>query len=318
VMARALHIHPNVLDFWLIAVYCEFDMRGSMEASRKILLQGIRRNENMSEFYFEYIKFELRVLKKLHTRKKLLETNQLMKGIEDVKEEEKQKEDKKISESVPSIVYSTSAQSITKKFRNNVSLHFRIKELVNNFTKEVDVSQLQNAIDEHILNVLYQESKADVMKYLINNLTTAKELEEKVDEFSKNTIPDLESFGVLISQLDKIEAEKKEKYEIALKMYNKISKLEDAGIEEESSEMFLNFIAKLESSEFELSSVHKTLYEKYPNNLSILTHYSKSHLLAPFDSSDVPFHRQLLASLNSCIKLKRNSKICKLKPLNRL
>jgi len=36
-MARTLHIHPNVLDFWLVAVYCEFDMRGSMQAARKIM-----------------------------------------------------------------------------------------------------------------------------------------------------------------------------------------------------------------------------------------------------------------------------------------
>ena len=38
VLSRAVEIHPNVLDFWLIGVYVEMDMKGNMLASRKLML----------------------------------------------------------------------------------------------------------------------------------------------------------------------------------------------------------------------------------------------------------------------------------------
>jgi hypothetical protein len=38
VIARAVQLQPNVLDFWLIGVYTELDMRGNLFSSRKLML----------------------------------------------------------------------------------------------------------------------------------------------------------------------------------------------------------------------------------------------------------------------------------------
>ena len=105
-----------------------------MQAARNIMLQGIRRNPESSEFYYEYLKFELRVLKKLHTRKKLLEASEEIKIVD---EKTESKEEIKMNESVPSIIYSSSSKSITKQFRLNVELHFRIKELVAEYSQVI-------------------------------------------------------------------------------------------------------------------------------------------------------------------------------------
>ena len=155
VISRILHIYPNILDFWLIAVYCEFDLRGSMQAARKIMQQGIRRNSDNPDFYFEYMKFELRVLQKIHKRKVVLETSENIEVIEETKEEQKQP--KKQSESVPTIIYTVGESSLVKKFRLDVRLHFKIKELVNSFSDIIDVQNLLNTVDQHINEVIYTE-----------------------------------------------------------------------------------------------------------------------------------------------------------------
>eukprot|EP00345_Euplotes_harpa_P014206 CAMPEP_0168347674 /NCGR_PEP_ID=MMETSP0213-20121227/19173_1 /TAXON_ID=151035 /ORGANISM="Euplotes harpa, Strain FSP1.4" /LENGTH=266 /DNA_ID=CAMNT_0008356893 /DNA_START=227 /DNA_END=1027 /DNA_ORIENTATION=- len=212
VMARSLHIHPNVIDFWLIAVYCEFDMRGSMQASRNILLQGIRRNPDVPEFYFEYLKFEL----KLYTRKKLLETKQ---DVEVIDELQPKAEEEKINGSVPSLIYASSSKSITKLFRLNVDLHLRIKNLVQEYSKIIDTTQLMKEIEEHIDGVLYIERKADMMRHLLSNAEDIDQIQDKVSCFIQKTLPDLESFEVLLNTLKKFEAKPKSKFDAAYEYY---------------------------------------------------------------------------------------------------
>lgn len=306
-MARSLHVHPNVLDFWLIAVYCEFDLRGSMQASRRILLQGIRRNPGMPEFYFEYLKFELRVLQKLYTRKKLLETNEAMKGIEDVTESEKT-ESSKINESVPSIVYATATQSITRQFRLDVELHFRIRDLVKNFDSCVDTTQLMKSVEDHISEVLYVECKAKVMDYILKDVTEVSKVTEQVTDFLGKTLPDVTSFKALLNHLQKIEATAKDKYTIANQFYAKINETEtDSVALENSATLFLQFIDVLNSS-IDIDAVLTQLHQKYPTNFPILVHYCKHALLeGEFDESQVLSHRDYLSKLTNAIKEKQST-----------
>jgi hypothetical protein len=311
-MARTLHIHPSVLDFWLIAVYCEFDMRGNMQGSRNIMLQALRRNPGISIFYFEYIKYELRVLKKLHTRKKLLETNEAMTVIEE--QEENKKEDAKMSESVPSIVYATSTQSITKQFKTDVDLHFRIRELVKSFESIIDVSQLLDYVNEHIDNILYTECKSEVISYLLEN-RKEQGVSDIVNLFLSKTTPDIESFQVLIKTLTSSQEDSKTKYEIALKFYNSISSYEcpdqDSNVEKSAIKL-LEFIDLLDNESFDMKQILNDLHAKYPNSFPILVHFCKNALLhEEFEDSQILEHREYLSKLTAAIKKKQNSTLCK-------
>lgn len=51
-------MHPAVVDFWLIGVYVEFDLKGNMFSARNLMLQAIRNNENRVMMYVEYFRFE--------------------------------------------------------------------------------------------------------------------------------------------------------------------------------------------------------------------------------------------------------------------
>lgn len=72
VVSNAVLIHPDVLDFWLIGVYSELDMKGNLFSSRNLMLQALRVNENSSKFYTAYLRFEVRFLEKLMQRRDIL------------------------------------------------------------------------------------------------------------------------------------------------------------------------------------------------------------------------------------------------------
>lgn len=38
VVSACLQLHPTVLDFWLVAVYIEFDMKGNIFSARNLML----------------------------------------------------------------------------------------------------------------------------------------------------------------------------------------------------------------------------------------------------------------------------------------
>ena len=62
VIARIVQLHPQVLDFWLVGVYVELDMKGNVMSSRNLMLQAIRNNEGKPIFYCEYFRFEMNLL----------------------------------------------------------------------------------------------------------------------------------------------------------------------------------------------------------------------------------------------------------------
>ena len=72
VVSSCVQIHPTVLDFWLIGVYSELDLKGNLFSSRNLMLQAIRNNENSAHFYTEYFRFETKFLSKIKQRKNIL------------------------------------------------------------------------------------------------------------------------------------------------------------------------------------------------------------------------------------------------------
>ena len=72
VIAKAVQMHPIVLDFWLIGAYTELDLKGNLFSGRKLMLQAIRNNPKNAQFYVEYFKFEIKVYEKVKLRIQIL------------------------------------------------------------------------------------------------------------------------------------------------------------------------------------------------------------------------------------------------------
>ncbi len=67
-LSKAVQTHPTVLDFWLIGVYTELDIKGNLFSGRKLMLQAIRNNTKNPSFYLEYFRFEVRFFEKVKQR----------------------------------------------------------------------------------------------------------------------------------------------------------------------------------------------------------------------------------------------------------
>jgi len=63
-----IQYHPTTIDFWLISVYVEFDLKGNLFSSRKLMLQALRNNEENPLYYAEYLRFEVAYLNKIMLR----------------------------------------------------------------------------------------------------------------------------------------------------------------------------------------------------------------------------------------------------------
>ena len=71
-MSKAVQTHPTVLDFWLVGVYTELDLKGNLFSGRKLMLQAIRNNSLNPAFYLEYFRFEVRFFEKVKQRIQIL------------------------------------------------------------------------------------------------------------------------------------------------------------------------------------------------------------------------------------------------------
>ena len=71
-VSSCVQIHPDCLDFWLIAAYTELDVKGNLFSSRNLMLQALKVNDQKPRFYVEYLRFEVVFLNKLMQRRKVL------------------------------------------------------------------------------------------------------------------------------------------------------------------------------------------------------------------------------------------------------
>lgn len=94
VLSSVMQLHPTTVDFWLIAVYAELDIKGNLFSSRNLMLQGIRNNSESPLFYIEYFKFELAFMTKIKQRKEILQNR----GAQDITFVDEQNDEEPINE----------------------------------------------------------------------------------------------------------------------------------------------------------------------------------------------------------------------------
>jgi hypothetical protein len=71
-LSSAVQLHPSFLDFWLVGVYTELDIKGNLFSSRKLMLQALRNNEKHYKFHIEYLRFEVNFHNKIMQRREIL------------------------------------------------------------------------------------------------------------------------------------------------------------------------------------------------------------------------------------------------------
>jgi hypothetical protein len=79
VIMKAVQVHPECLDFWLIGIYTELDMKGNLFSSRNLMLQAHTANNKSAEFNLAYLEFELNFLTKVMKRRQILPEQNLPK-----------------------------------------------------------------------------------------------------------------------------------------------------------------------------------------------------------------------------------------------
>lgn len=98
-LSKAVQTHPTVLDFWLIGVYTELDIKGNLFSGRKLMLQAIRNNSQNPSFYLEYFRFEVRFFEKVKQRILILNGDGSKdKPIDFIDDEEMDHEEKKVDD----------------------------------------------------------------------------------------------------------------------------------------------------------------------------------------------------------------------------
>lgn len=63
---------PDEIEFWLIGVYSDLELKGNMFSSRQLMMQGLRMNDTVPRFHLEYLKFELKYFEKIMMRREIL------------------------------------------------------------------------------------------------------------------------------------------------------------------------------------------------------------------------------------------------------
>ena len=120
VASSAVQIHPDCLDFWLIAAYVDLDIKGNLFSSRNLMLQALRVNDTKPKFYTEYLKFEVVFLDKIMQRRKVLNGNKT-KELDFVDDEARKEEiEGEIKPGEESNIVKIVVKSLLEKFPTNI------------------------------------------------------------------------------------------------------------------------------------------------------------------------------------------------------
>jgi hypothetical protein len=77
---------PGELDFWLVGVYSDLELKGNMFSSRNLMMQGLRMNDTDPKFHLEYMRFELKFFEKIMMRREVLKSGAKVDFINDCDE----------------------------------------------------------------------------------------------------------------------------------------------------------------------------------------------------------------------------------------
>ena len=111
--------HPQVLDFWKIAAYNEYENNLNAFVARNIFQKCIRMNKNNINAYLEYFIFEIRFIEKILERRKILtkskEEEEKLKFVNDVNEKEEKIIENEVAGRIEEILPSESDEVLNLK-----------------------------------------------------------------------------------------------------------------------------------------------------------------------------------------------------------
>ena len=207
-LSKAVQTHPTVLDFWLIGVYTELDIKGNLFSGRKLMLQAIRNNIQNPSFYLEYFRFEVRFFEKVKQRILILNGDAsndkpidfIDEDDEEMKENEKQVDDGRLSASTNfiEIVF----DNIKEQFGTNLAV---IKECYQIAKESILLSEsLKESISNYYKVLKY--SDAGITQYFKDKLSNTTENSSLIQKIaSKISILDEVSESIKAEALKMIE-----------------------------------------------------------------------------------------------------------------
>lgn len=71
-LARAIRIHPENPDFWIVAAYAMMENENDSQGGRALLQQGLKRNIRSVDYWGEYLRYEIEAARLILEREKIL------------------------------------------------------------------------------------------------------------------------------------------------------------------------------------------------------------------------------------------------------
>lgn len=194
VLSTVLQMHPTVIDFWLISVYTELDIKGNMFASRNLMLQAIRNNPESAIFYVEYFRFEVHFLQKIKQRQEILQSKPREKeAIDFVDEEMDNAENEEAQQSKmdsSSKILEIVLTQIKEKFPSRFLVYVQLWKGVVKTNKYVDAGFKKE------MKATYGQKKRELLEQFVEHkveVTPAGERKEMLQHLHRKYIAPLES-----------------------------------------------------------------------------------------------------------------------------
>lgn len=183
----------QVLEYWLIAVYYEFEVRRNIFKARDLFLKGIATNNDQLAFLVEYLEFESRFFKLIEERQKyLMQTNSHRTIINGEKETDLNNQGSDVNNSdIDEVIEfeDDDESNISNQNINNIN-NDTIEEM------NIDKTTIFNGIISKILDILRSKTMPDYEnKSLIekaleiygNTVKERNEVFEQLEQYYMNT-----------------------------------------------------------------------------------------------------------------------------------
>ena len=188
VASSAVQVHPDCLDFWLIAAYAELDIKGNLFSSRNLMLQALKVNDSKPRFYTEYLKFEVVFLDKLMHRRQLLngdnkqsEAQDKLDFVDDEDSEEKNGIEGEVKPGEEGRLVEIVVGNLLEKFPENILVLKEVIKIIAT-SQYVDKSIVAKVKDQY--NRLKNESPAALLT-LVRHQLSQSNLTSKTSKSSK-------------------------------------------------------------------------------------------------------------------------------------
>lgn len=185
VLSLCVQTHSTILDFWLIGVYTELDLKGNLFSGRKLMLQAIRNNSDNPAFYVEYFRFEVRFFEKVKQRIQILNG---VKGqdkdidfIDNEKDEEAKDGNYEGRLNATTKLIEIVFNSIKDQFGNNLEVIKACHDIAKG--SEMLPTSVKDAVNQKYKSLKYSET--GITQYFQNKITSIAEVSKLVSFFKE-------------------------------------------------------------------------------------------------------------------------------------